>query len=166
MVGIPGDAPQKGCPANSEFRTGYRDKSPQDTTRGLELRFLPIMYDFIPEFFAGYARSIVKKGAEGIPSGRREGQKSRTTENGAKPAAGNSRLRYYSSPTVRRPTERPSLPHRRVLRATAGKRLHGCRELYRDNRRASVWRKRATEGSRKQPGITGAQARSTGSERG
>ena len=91
MVGIPGDAPQKGCPANSEFRTGYRDKSPQDTTRGLELRFLPIMYDFIPEFFAGYARSIVKKGAEGIPSGRREGQKSRTTENGAKPAAGNSR---------------------------------------------------------------------------
>ena len=77
MVGIPGDTPQKGCPANSEFRTGYRDKSPQDTTRGLELRFLPIMYDFIPEFFAGYARSIVKKGAEGIPSGRREGQKSR-----------------------------------------------------------------------------------------
>ena len=49
------------------------------------------MYDFIPEFFAGYARSIVKKGAEGIPSGRREGQKSRTTESGAKPAAGNSR---------------------------------------------------------------------------
>ena len=91
MVGIPGDTPQKGCPANSEFRTGYRDKSPQDTTRGLELRFLPIMYDFIPEFFAGYARSIVKKGAEGIPSGRREGQKSRTTESGAEPAAGNSR---------------------------------------------------------------------------
>ena len=182
MVGIPGDAPQKGCPANSEFRTGYRDKSPQDTTRGLELRFLPIMYDFIPEFFAGYARSIVKKGAEGIPSGRREGQKAapRKTVRNRLPeipgwAAKNGRsgrsvplrpLRYYSSPTVRRPTERPSLPHRRVLRATAGKRLHGCRELYRDNRRASVWRKRATEGSRKQPGITGAQARSTGSERG
>ena len=34
---------------------------------------------------------MVKKAAEGIPPGRKEGQKSRTTENGAKPAAGNSR---------------------------------------------------------------------------
>lgn len=49
-MGIPGEAPQKGCPAENEFRTGHRDKSPQGTTRGLELRFLPIMYDFIPDF--------------------------------------------------------------------------------------------------------------------
>ena len=72
-MGIPGEAPQKGCPAENEFRTGHRDKSPQGTTMGLELRFLPIMYDFIPDFFAGFARGMVKKAAEGIPPGRKEG---------------------------------------------------------------------------------------------
>lgn len=181
-MGIPGEAPQKGCPAENEFRTGHRDKSPQGTTRGLELRFLPIMYDFIPDF-CRIRTGHGKKGCGRHPARAEGGTKKaapRKTVRNRLPeipgrAAKNGRsgrsvplrpLRYYSSPTVRRPTERPSLPHRRVLRATAGKRLHGCRELYRDNRRASVWRKRATEGSRKQPGITGAQARSTGSERG
>lgn len=72
-MGIPGEAPQKGCPAENEFRAGHRDKSPQGTTRGLELRFLPIMYDFIPDFFAGFARGMVKNAAEGIPPGRKEG---------------------------------------------------------------------------------------------
>jgi len=31
------------------------------------------MYDFIPDFFAGFARGMVKKAAEGIPPGRKEG---------------------------------------------------------------------------------------------
>ncbi len=123
----PGTRPQKGCPANSEFRTGYRDKSPQDTTRVWSYDFAYYVR-FYPDFFAGYARSIVKKGAEGIPSGRREGQKAaprKTVRNRLPEIPGRAAKNRRSGRSVRSarcgiirprrsggPTERPSLPHR------------------------------------------------------
>lgn len=180
-MGIPGRPRRRAVPLKTNLGRGIGIKV-RRAQPGVWSYDFCLLCTILSRIFAGFARGMVKKAAEGIPPGGRRDKKAapRKTVRNRLPeipgrAAKNGRsgrsvplrpLRYYSSPTVRRPTERPSLPHRRVLRATAGKRLHGCRELYRDNRRASVWRKRATEGSRKQPGITGAQARSTGSERG